>query len=135
MAPEILQDIILKGRKVNAGTRWLGSWNWKVYVQKANTFRGSEAAFRTLSFSRSPYPPYPSRSVCTEHRRPGRGQMEKDKELQSTSLSILMMEEVEGRQVYVDMIFYARLLVLSAKASVFYIQEKEEMFAICHVRC
>uniref|UniRef100_A0A9L0RZD2 Neuritin 1 n=1 Tax=Equus caballus TaxID=9796 RepID=A0A9L0RZD2_HORSE len=50
--------------------------------------------------------------------------MEKDKELQSTSLSILMMEEVEGRQVYVDMIFYARLLVLSAKASVFYIQEK-----------
>ena len=44
LVPAILQGIILKGQKVNAGARCLGSYNWKVYVQKAKIFWGSDCS-------------------------------------------------------------------------------------------
>lgn len=65
-----------------------------------------------LCHSPAPYPPYPSCSVCTGHRKPGwGGQIENDREPQSTYFNRLIIEEVEFSQIYMDIIFYEYLPV------------------------
>lgn len=74
--------------------------------RKQRYFGAQTAAFRTLSFSR-PLPPHIlAAAFAPGTADPAGVQIENDREPQSTYLNMIIIEEVEFSQIYVDIIFY-----------------------------
>lgn len=81
--------------------------------RKQRYFGAQTAAFRTLSFSRPPTPHTLAAAFAPGTADPagGGGQIENDREPQSTYFNRLIIEEVEFSQIYMDIIFYEYLPV------------------------
>lgn len=100
---------------------------WKVYMQKAKIFRGSDCCIQNFVILPPPYPPYPSCSVCTGHRRPGWGGGGKLRMIGNPRVHILiclLLRRLNSAN-YTWISFSMNIcLFISLQVSEFYIQER-----------